>query len=177
MKIIFYGNRQAGMISLLTTLALNQDIVKIWEDKGYGLPGIDFFDIKRRMINKKEKLVLKKDEHNLDLLLCVHGWRIIPKNILDRFRLGGVNLHPFLDKYPGLHPVKRAILAGEKLATVYAHKMTEKIDSGEILASESIKMPKQYENHVLSNVDVYNELYPLYAKAIAKVINKLEDKN
>lgn len=173
MRIVFYGNRQAGMIGLLTAMALGHDIVEVWEDHGYGMPGLDLFELQRRAISRKDKLLMAQRPDDLDLLLCVHGRRIIPGYMLSGFRLGGVNLHPFLDKYPGPNPVERAILAKETLATVYAHKMTDKVDVGEILASSATEMPKRSDNHILKAADVYNELYPLYAEVVATVLKKL----
>jgi len=170
MKIVFYGNRQAGMVGLLTAMALGNEIVEVWEDEGYGIPGINQLPLRRKIIRSKSDLMVGK---GVDLLLCIHGRKIVPENVLTRFRLGGINLHPFLDKYPGANPIERAISAGEKVATVHAHRMTSEVDKGEIIAYATAKIPTKSERPALDPVHVYNELYPLYAQVTAVVLKKL----
>jgi methionyl-tRNA formyltransferase len=171
-KIIFYGNRQAGMVGLLTVMALGNEVIEVWEDYGYGIPGISRFSPPRRVIRSKDDL--KTPEEDLDLLLCIHGRKIIPQGIFSKFRLGGVNLHPFLDKYPGSNPVERAIAAKEKIGAVYAHRMTEEVDKGEVIAYSAIEIPTKDNYPILEPVHIYNMLYPLYAEVVASVLNKLE---
>ena len=169
MNIVFYGNRQVGMISLLTAMALGHRIIEVWEDKGVGIPGISRLSLRRRVIRSRKDMKVPKAE--LDVFLCVHGRRLVPEVILQKFRFGGVNLHPFLDKYPGADPVNRAISACEKVISVYAHKMTSVIDEGEIIAWAGMDFALQPG---LDPVHVYNELYPLYAKVVSIVLQKLE---
>ncbi len=175
MKIVFYGNRQAGMVGLLTAIALGHEIAEVWEDYGYGIPGIDYFSLQRRIIRSKDDLIVPKEE--VDILLCIHGRRIVPEDILSRFKLGGINFHPFLDKYPGSNPVERAILAKEKVGAVYAHRMTAEIDKGEVIAYSTVKIPTRDEHPTLEPVHIYNALYPLYVEVVTTVLNKLEEPN
>lgn len=177
MKIIFYGNRQAGMIGLLSAMAVGCNIIEVWEDDGYGIPGINSLDLRRQLIRENDKFVLPQDHGKLDLFLCVHGRQIIPEYILGSFKEKGVNLHPFLDKYPGPAPVQRAICAGETVATVYVHRMTSKVDNGQVLASASVKITKFSDAQILRPVDVYNELYPLYAEVVARVLKNFKHRN
>ena len=171
MKIVFYGNRQAGMVGLLAALALGHEVVELWEDEGYGIQGIDQLPLPCRIIRSKGDLIVP--EKGADLLLCIHGRKIVPEHVLKGFKLGGVNLHPFLNKYPGANPVERAILAEENEATVYAHRMTSRVDKGEILAYASTIIPTKAERPGLEPVHIYNELYPLYAQVVMVVLKKL----
>ncbi len=171
LRIVFYGNRQAGMISLLTALALGHEIVEVWEDYRYGLPGLDQFDLRRRVIRQGDELPTPDGEP--DLFLCVHGRRIILRHVLVHFPLGGINLHPFLNKYPGANPVERAISAGESVASVYAHRMEELLDSGEVIASAAVEISTRSGERRLSTVDVYNELYPLYVEVVAMALTQV----
>lgn len=171
MRVIFYGNRQAGMVGLLTVMAIGCEIAEVWEDEGYGIPGINSFELRRVIIKKDGRLPdVTNDNGKLDLFLCVHGRKIVPNRVLDKFKKGGINLHPFLDKYPGPNPVQRAILSREPVATVYAHKMTDKTDCGQIFASASTELQGILEFDHLSVADVYNVLYPLYVEVVAKVL-------
>ncbi len=157
-KVTFYGNRQAGMIGYLTLRTIGYNITETWEDKNYGLP----LPLNTPKIIIDDKIIPQK---TADLLICVHGLRIVPEDILHRYRLGGINLHPFLDKYPGLSPVSRAIIDGEKEASVFAHKMTAKVDEGEIIAVAKTDMPA-----TTNVIEVYNTLYPLYAKVLTEAV-------
>lgn len=171
MKIVFYGNRQAGMVGLLTAMALGHEIVEVWEDEGYRIPGIDPLSLRRKIIRSESDLTVP--EKGADLLLCIHGREIVSEDILTEFRFGGINLHPFLNKYPGANPVGRAISAGEKVATVHAHRMTSQVDKGKILAYASTRIPIKSERPELEPIHVYNELYPLYAQVTMSVLKKL----
>jgi len=142
------------MIGLLTAKVCGQEIIAVFEDPKYGIPGpfhampMDF-----------------EACPGGDLFLCVHGRKIVPKSVLDKFQFGGVNIHPFLDKYPGADPVRRAIQANEQEASVFAHRMSENVDEGEILAVEKIRMPMAPDV-----VGVYNALYGAYSTVIMRAI-------
>ena len=143
-KIIFYGNRQAGEVALAALTNENYNIVEIWHD-GY---------------SQGQVLDDNYSFTDADILVCVHGRKIIPEDVLNKFRYA-INLHPFLDKYPGADPVGRAIESGESIASVFAHKMTGEVDSGEVLAARYTDMP---ENPTVDSV--YEALYPLYAEVV-----------
>ncbi|MDH7472935.1 MAG: formyltransferase family protein [Anaerolineae bacterium] len=172
MKIVFYGNRQVGMVGLLTTMALGYEIIEVWADNRFGIPGIDQLLLPRKIIYSENDLATPGEK--ADLLLCVHGRKIVPESVLKGFRLGGINIHPFLDKYPGANPVERAILAEETIATVYAHRMSPEVDKGEIIACATTKIPTRSERPTIEPVHIYNELYPLYAQVIAIALKKLD---
>lgn len=159
MKVVFYGNKQAGMIGLLTVLALGHRVIEVWQDYDNlpQLPGVIYKTIEGSFPGTEG-----------DLLLCVHGRRIIPDSVLRQFKHGGINLHPFLDKYPGADPVGKALLNKETTASVYAHQMTAAVDCGEVIASYKTDMPQN-----ASAGDVYNKLYPLYVETIVKVFDSL----
>ena len=76
-----------------------------------------------------------------DLFVVVSFGHILKKDILDMPRLGAVNLHAsLLPKYRGAAPINWAVIKGEKDTGVSIIKMTEKMDAGDIVASEKIKI-------------------------------------
>jgi len=176
MRIVFYGNKQAGMIGLLTALAMGKEVVEVWEDEGFGIPGLNWLPIKRRKIYSRSDLMLLGSDVEADLLLCIHGRKIVPEETLQKFKYGGVNLHPFLDKYPGSRPVARALLARERIASVYAHQMTSEVDKGEIVAYATTQIPTIDEHPDLDVVHIYNHLYPLYALVTSEVLKLFASK-
>jgi len=163
------------MVGLLAAMAFGCEVVEVWEDEGYGIPGIDNFELQRVIIKRDSKLPdIAKYNLKLDLFLCVHGRKIVPNYILEKFKNGGVNLHPFLDKYPGSNPVQKAILTGETVATVYAHVMTNEVDRGQILAQASKEIRRPLEFGQLRPADVYNVLYPLYVQVVTDILKKFQ---
>ncbi len=72
-----------------------------------------------------------------DVLVVVAYGLLIPKNILDIFDNGGVNLHPsLLPKWRGAAPIERCVEAGEKESAISIIKMAAKLDAGDILLQE-----------------------------------------
>ena len=69
-----------------------------------------------------------------ELLAVAAFGRIFPAEFLSLFPRGGVNLHPsLLPRHRGPSPISAAILAGDRETGVSVQKLTEKMDSGDIL--------------------------------------------
>lgn len=169
MKIIFYGGRQAGMIALLTLLALKQKVVCVIPvdeivEKTARTLGLRIK--KPRDINNK-KFVQYLKNLKPDLLVCCHGRQILKKDLLS---IGGINLHPCLSKYKGAHPIEKFLRDKEKRASVGVHWMTEKVDQGKVIFEEFLEVSGK------SVVEVYNELYPVYSRALIKALKKIKKK-
>ncbi len=155
MKVLFYGNQVAGMVALLAVKAAGYDVVEVWQDEGYGIP---------LAVGATAPALWPDCE--ADVLLCVHGRQVVPAWVLDRFRFGGINLHPFLGRFPGANPAARAIDAGVTEASVWSHRMTPEVDKGEVLAVARAPMPTS------PTVErVYNVLYPLYAQVAVEALS------
>ena len=103
---------------------------------------------------------------SFDLMLAL-SWRyILSKNVLDRPTAGAINLHRGeLPKFKGAEPVRRAIEAGATSVSITAHRMTEELDSGPILATVNIEMPPLPANITAEDYaeKIKVALYPLYA--------------
>lgn len=174
MKIIYYGGRQAGAVCLLSILArgdrvscaIPQDEIVKNIAKEYRLA---VFSPKSINSEESEKYLrgLKAD-----LFVCVHGRQIVKKNILGSTKMGGINVHPCLYKYKGANPVERMLSDGETRASVGVHRMVDEVDAGEILEELFIDVAG-----CKSAVEVYNALYPLYAIALKKTLDKLDSGN
>jgi len=99
-------------------------------------------------------------------ICCVYG-KIIPKQWLNFFPKGILNIHPsLLPKYRGSSPAQFAILNNEKTTGVSIIKMDEKCDHGPII--------KQIKEKILPNdtaESLYNRLFSLAASTLPQIIN------
>jgi methionyl-tRNA formyltransferase len=78
---------------------------------------------------------------NLDAACVVAFGQILPGAVLDAPRLGSFNLHgSLLPRWRGAAPIQRAIMAGDPLTGVEVMRMTEGLDEGPVLASETLRI-------------------------------------
>ena len=89
-----------------------------------------------------ERLTLEPlGAHEADIgVLAAYG-QIVRRDVLDRFPLGMVGVHPsLLPKYRGAAPVAWALLNGEPRTGMTIFRMNERLDAGEILAQEPVEI-------------------------------------
>lgn len=95
---------------------------------------------------------------------------IIPKEILDLFPNGILNIHPsLLPKYRGPSPVQTAILNGDGKTGVSIIKLDEKVDHGPILAQKEGSISDRDTAETL-----YNRLFKKGAQMITSIIQSIE---
>jgi methionyl-tRNA formyltransferase len=77
----------------------------------------------------------------LDAAVVVAFGQILPRDVLEAPRLGSFNLHAsLLPRWRGAAPIQRAIMAGDKVTGVEVMRMTEGLDEGPVLASETLRI-------------------------------------
>ena len=77
----------------------------------------------------------------LDAGVVVAFGQILPAAVLDAPRLGCFNLHAsLLPRWRGAAPIQRAIMAGDKVTGVEVMQMTQGLDEGPVLASETLRI-------------------------------------
>ena len=98
---------------------------------------------------------------------------IIPREILNVFPKGIINIHPsLLPKYRGPTPVQTAILNGEKTTGVSIIKLDEEIDHGPILGQEKEEiLPTDTAE------SLYKRLFEKGANLLSKVLIEYLDGN
>jgi methionyl-tRNA formyltransferase len=78
---------------------------------------------------------------NLDAAAVVAFGQILPGAVLDAPRLGSFNLHgSLLPRWRGAAPIQRAVMAGDPVTGVEVMRMTEGLDEGPVLASETLRI-------------------------------------
>ena len=77
----------------------------------------------------------------LDAAVVVAFGQILPRAVLEAPRLGSFNLHgSLLPRWRGAAPLQRAIMAGDRVTGVQVMRMTEGLDEGPVLASETVRI-------------------------------------
>ena len=77
----------------------------------------------------------------LDAAAVVAFGQILPAAVLDAPRLGAFNLHgSLLPRWRGAAPIQRAVMAGDPVTGVEVMRMTEGLDEGPVLASETLRI-------------------------------------
>lgn len=109
---------------------------------------------KELKIPQYSKLTLDNLTEKEDVLLSVHGREIVREPWLSK---KAFNIHPYLYCYRGADPIGKAIEAENTHASVGLHRMTEKVDSGEVLFQAYCDV-----KNMGTHDEVYRQLYPLY---------------
>ena len=78
---------------------------------------------------------------DLDAAVVVAYGQILPAAVLDAPRLGSFNLHAsLLPRWRGAAPIQRAVMAGDAVTGVQVMRMTEGLDEGPVLLSETVRI-------------------------------------
>lgn len=177
MRLVFYGGGQVGMVGLLTCAARGHQISWVFaEDEIVEQTGNLILAPTIRMgkdaTTEEEMAECVKDisisRVPSDLLVCVHGRKILSQNFLSLFPEGGINAHPCLSRFKGARPIERLLKSKDRRASVGVHYMTNKVDEGKIICEEwrnakGLKTP----------CEVYNLLYPAYAVALSNALDEI----
>lgn len=88
-----------------------------------------------------------------DLLVVFSYGRIFSTQFLSLFPLGGINIHPsLLPKYRGAAPIQAAILNRDTETGISIQYLAAKLDSGDILAQETIPLSRTETTTDLSKI-------------------------
>ena len=160
---VFLGGRQAGCIGLLALLAAGWQVTAAvaYDDDlrrlaaALGLPvagSVDSAEVAAALPGSA-------------LLVSVHGRQIVQSAVLSQLPLGGINVHPCLYAYKGARPVERLLADGNPRASVGVHRMTDRLDEGELLVERFVDVAGS------TTVEgVYNALYPAYAAVLVEAL-------
>ncbi len=113
-----------------------------------------------------------------DLAICAAYGKIIPQNVIEKFPLGILNIHPsLLPQFRGASPIQATILEGLQTTGVTIIKMDAELDHGPIVSSFKSEVLETDTNETLrdrlfqESVEFLLELLPHY---IAGKINLKE---
>jgi phosphoribosylglycinamide formyltransferase-1 len=78
-------------------------------------------------------------DHGVELVVCAGYMHLLRPSFLTRFPNRVVNVHPApLPAFPGAHPLEDVLAAGASSAAATVHYVDEGVDTGEVIASESV---------------------------------------
>lgn len=152
LKIIYMGTPSFS-VAPLKELSKKYDILAVvtQPDKEVGRKReIKFSPVKEFAINNNIKVIQPiriRNEYqeilglNPDIIItCAYG-QILPKEILDYPKYGCINIHAsLLPKLRGGAPIHKAIIDGYEKTGITIMYMDEKMDSGDIIYQEEIKI-------------------------------------
>jgi methionyl-tRNA formyltransferase len=185
MKIVFMGTPEFSaiiferLIKQLSVFSYQLSVVVTAPDKPVGRkqiltpPPVKIIAQKYEIpVAQPEKIAsLKSEILNLkpDLIVVAAYGQILPKEILEIPKFGCLNVHPsLLPRWRGPSPIQYTILNGDEKTGVTIIKMTEKVDSGPIIAQKELSSLIGKETYEI----LHNQLAELGAKLLIETIPK-----
>ena len=180
-KILFMGTAEFGIPTLeVLKNNFNLDAIITNYDKpsGRGLK-IEFSPVKKFAISnnikylqpknlKEQSLIDKITSINPDIIVVV-AFRMIPKSIWQIPKYGTINLHAsLLPNYRGSAPINWAIINNENFTGVTTFFIDDKIDTGDILLQEKIKVDKK-----INAGELHDKLKVIGARTVKKTIQEI----
>ncbi len=106
-----------------------------------------------------------------DLMIIISYGQIISKDIIDIPKYKIINIHPsLLPKYRGPSPIISSIINGDYETGVTIMKINEKLDAGEILMQQAVKIEKEETGGELSK-----KLFEIGSELIIQVMDLIEN--
>ena len=185
MKIVFMGTPEPAAKILQELISAKHEIVCVVTQpdrpKGRGQK-ITFLAVKELAL--KHTLPVEQPEKvknngvfvpllkslNPDIIVVAAYGKILPKEILAIPKYGCINVHAsLLPKYRGAAPIQWALLKGEKETGVTIMKIVERLDAGDIILQEKIKIKDDDNALTLSK-----RLFDIGGKLLLKALKQIE---
>lgn len=175
MKSIFIGGKQIGANTLRILLAegfrpdfvianLDDNGLDSWHESLVRIATeADLPVITGKKVRDPE-IIQKIKDAAPEIIFCIGGTQIIPKEVLDIPRLGTLNIHPaLLPKYRGRFSTAHAIFNGEEFTGATVHWMDEGLDTGPIILQE--KFP-------ITEIDTGRTVYDKFTETGTKLFRE-----
>ncbi|MCL1831594.1 MAG: methionyl-tRNA formyltransferase [Oscillospiraceae bacterium] len=170
MKIVFMGTPDFAVQSLNALLGAGHEIAAVYTrtDKARGRgKKVTFSPMKelalKHDIPVEQPLTFRGDDgeaevaklhgYNPDCIIVAAYGMILPVSVLNIPRYGCINVHAsLLPQYRGAAPINRCIMEGQAQSGVTIMQMNEGLDTGDMLASESVDIPRDMTASQLHDV-------------------------
>ena len=128
--VVVLADRPCGALGIAENAGIGAELVE----------RTDFRPTFDRVAYTKE-VVAALERHGVDLVAIAGFGSILSEPFVDAFNARAVNTHPaLLPAFKGWHAVRDALAAGVKVSGSTVHLVTEDVDSGPILAQESVQV-------------------------------------
>jgi methionyl-tRNA formyltransferase len=108
---------------------------------------------------------------NADIACVVVYGKLLPKEFLDLFKFGCVNVHPsLLPKYRGSTPIQTAIINGEKVTGVCTMYLDVGMDDGDVILREETPIGDDE-----TAGELWDRLSTMGAKLLVKTLSNIEN--
>ena len=155
MRLAFLGTPQFAVPSLAELVASGAEVVAVYAQppaprgrgqelksspvqifaESLGLP------VRTPASMRDPEVIAEFEALDLDVAVVVAFGQILPAAVIDAPRLGTFNLHAsLLPRWRGAAPIQRAIMAGDPITGVQVMRITEGLDEGPILLSETVRI-------------------------------------
>jgi methionyl-tRNA formyltransferase len=185
MKIVFMGTPEFALPALKNLIESEHEILAVYSQPPR--------PSKRGQKEQKSAIHLLAEENNIevrtpvslkdekeqktfanlgaDIAVVVAYGLLLPKEILEAFPHGCINIHPsLLPRWRGAAPIQRTIMAGDKETGVCIIQLTEELDTGDIIEMETYDIPDGTNAGQL-----HDTLAMIGAKLALKALNKIEN--
>ena len=187
MKIVFMGTPEFAIPSLKMLLQSKHKIVAVVsapdKERGRGkqissTPVKNFalennLEVLTPISLKDDKFIRRLKELEPDLFIVV-AFRILPKDVYTIPAKGSFNLHgSLLPKYRGAAPIQWSIINGEKETGVTTFFLEDKVDTGNVIIQEKIKIDAEddfgslHDKMMIIGANVVSKTVELIEKGIA----------
>lgn len=182
MRVIVFGYQTWGYRTLQAILGSKHDVIlavthptgdnpyeQMWSDSVEELArdaGIPVRIAKR----PDSDLIAAIDDLDPDIIVA-NNWRtLLPPEIYARPRFGTLNIHDsLLPAYAGFSPLIWALINGESHVGVTAHMMDEHLDTGPIIAQQSVAVGPRDRT-----VDLFHRTVDLIEPLVVRALDVLE---
>ena len=173
------GSNLRALINACADPGYPAEIVSVISDRA-DAPGLTIAaeaDVPRAAIRHGDRPVFASEanlllrEQRVDLVCLAGFMRVLDTAFVEAWRDKMVNIHPsLLPAFPGLHPQRRALVAGVRFSGCTVHFVRPEVDAGPIIAQAVVPIqPGDDEARLAARIlEVEHRLYPLSVRLIAE---------
>ena len=181
MKIVFMGTPEFAL-EALKSLANEYEILAVYtkEPKISGRGNklvktpVHLWAEEHNIEVRTPKTLRNEDEQKkfaelkADIAVVAAYGLILPKEILEAYPLGCINIHAsLLPRWRGAAPIQRAIEAGDKVSGVTIMKMAEGLDTGDMLMKGEVEITPN-----MTGGDLHDKLAAIGADLVLKTLRE-----
>ena len=134
----------------------------------YDIPYYEIDSVEGKKIKSYEQIIKKL---NLDLILVLGWYYVIPQSIRELVKYGAWGIHAsLLPKYAGGAPLSWAIINGEKETGITLFRMENGVDNGDMIAQKSFSI--EFEDSIK---EVYEKATTASKNILDKVLSDIDN--